>query len=289
MRKLLSAALILALASMPVSADTERKRHAEKPNYDAYKDFLNLKLSLIPDGKLEMGKPVSVMAKLVDMRGGRAVTSEDLANVHAARFHLLLIDPTMTDYQHIHPQPGDLPGVYTFTFTPKKAGGYRGWADVKPLATGNQQFVVADLGRPIGGGIDKSQKYESVVDGYKFTLAFDNAPAVKGESMGTVSVATTAGQPVTTLEPVMGAYAHIVGFYDDFRTVVHTHPMGTEPTSDSQRGGPEMMFHLKPAKAGFVRLFAQVRIDGKDIYAPFGVTVAEEKKGMSFDFEAPDW
>jgi hypothetical protein len=56
--------------------------------------------------------------------------------------------------------------------------------------------------------------------------------------------------------------------------VLHIHPLGKEPTLESQRGGPKLEFHIAPEKPGFVKFFAQVRIDGKDLFAPFGVTIA---------------
>ena len=33
-------------------------------------------------------------------------------------------------------------------------------------------------------------------------------------------------------------------------------------------------FHIEPTKPGFLKLFAQVRVDGRDIFLPFGVDVA---------------
>lgn len=66
--------------------------------------------------------------------------------------------------------------------------------------------------------------------------------------------------------------AHIVGFADDYRSVLHVHPMGVR-ADPSERGGPRLDFHIEPAKPGFVKLFAQVRIGGKDLFAPFGMVV----------------
>ena len=90
--------------------------------------------------------------------------------------------------------------------------------------------------------------------------------------MGKITVSKD-GKPFTQLEPVMGAYAHIVGFSEDRKTVVHIHPMGEEPMNASDRGGPELSFHIEPGKSGFNKLFAQVRVDGKDVFAPFGIIV----------------
>ncbi len=49
--------------------------------------------------------------------------------------------------------------------------------------------------------------------------------------------------------------------------------MGKEPIKTSERGGPELQFHVEPNKAGFIKLFAQVQINGKTLFVPFGVTV----------------
>ena len=71
----------------------------------------------------------------------------------------------------------------------------------------------------------------------------------------------------------MGAFAHGVGFSSDLEAVLHVHPHGAEPQSKAERAGPEIAFHVSPDRAGFYRLYIQVRINGRDIFAPFGVHV----------------
>ena len=161
-----------------------------------------------------------------------------------------------------------------FDFTPLKNGSYRVWADVIPVATGKQEYVQADMGSPAEekASIDKATSMTATVEGYTFTLALDGEPKAGAPVMGSVTV-NKDGQPFTQLEPVMGAFAHVVGFTEDYNSVLHVHPMGKEPSSDAERGGPKLEFHIEPEKAGFVKLFAQVRIGGKDIFAPFGVNV----------------
>src|SRR5258708_7478799 len=56
---------------------------------------------------------------------GKAIAPEDLAVMHTKLLHLLVVDPTLGDYQHIHPEPGPRPGDWTFTMTPKRTGLYR--------------------------------------------------------------------------------------------------------------------------------------------------------------------
>jgi len=258
--------LCLIAAACSTLAPDKPKPVAAKPT---------IRLTLLPQDTPKVGHPVMVLAKLERLQERTIVTADQLETVHTQKFHLLLVDSTMTDYQHIHPQPTKTPGVYSFTFTPKVAGGYRAWADITPVG-GKEEFDMSEeLGAHRAGAINKTESHSANVGGYHFTLSFDKPPVEGGESMGTIMVTDHKNNPVMTLEPVMGAYAHIAGFYDDFRTVAHMHPMGAEPTGAHDRGGPELQFHFEPARTGFVKFFAQVQIAGKDMMVPFGVMVGK--------------
>jgi hypothetical protein len=224
---------------------------------------------------LKAGETQKLTLRLTSRVTGKPLTFADLKEVHTQKLHLLVIDPTLTDYQHLHPVEGQNAGEFVVDFTPRKDGMYRLWADVVPVATGQQEYILADL-----GAVDPAAKPVSVlsntttVDGYTFTLTFDTPPKAKAAAMGTLTV-TKEGIPFAQLEPVMGAFAHVVGFPVDFQSVVHIHPMGKEPENANERGGATLMFHIEPEKAGFIKMFAQVRIKGKDIFAPFGINVGE--------------
>lgn len=230
-------------------------------------------LSLTPQSDIQAGKTTKVTAKLTLAKDGTVLGEDALKEAHTRKLHLLVVDPSLSDYHHIHPTP--LPsGEWSFDFTPLKNGPYRVWADVIPVATGKQEYVATDIGAPSQekAAIDKATVMTSTVDGYTFALALEGEPKAGAAVMGNITV-TKDGKPFTQLEPVMGAFAHVVGFTEDYNSVLHIHPMGKEPTSDTERGGPKLEFHIEPKKPGFVKLFAQVRIGGKDIFAPFGVMV----------------
>lgn len=233
-----------------------------------------VKLVLEPAAALEAGKTTQVTVKLNAIADGKPLTFDDLKEAHTKKLHLLMIDPSLSDYHHIHPVAGKNPGEYVFDFTPLKNDSYRVWADVIPVATGKQEYVQTDMGSPAEekASINKATSMAATVEGYTFTLALDGQPKAGAPVMGSVTV-TKDGQLFSQLEPVMGAFAHVVGFTEDYNSVLHVHPMGKEPDSDAERGGPKLEFHIEPEKAGFVKLFAQVRIGGKDIFAPFGITV----------------
>lgn len=229
-------------------------------------------VKLVPDAPLVPGEEVGVTLTLRHAASGKPVTLADLKEVHTSKLHLLIIDPSLTDYHHIHPVAGNMPGEYRFRFTPQE-NHYRVWADVTMAKSGRHSYVDADMGDGAAiASIEKTQRLSTTVDGYDFTLSFED-PLRKGEAAMANLTVSKEGKPFTKLEPVMGAYAHLVGFGEDFDSILHIHPLGEEPKTASDRGGPALMFHLEPQEAGFVKLFAQVRIDGKDLFAPFGVMV----------------
>lgn len=208
-------------------------------------------------------------------KDGSPVTVNDLQEAHTEKIHVLIIDPTLTDYHHEHPVPGSAPGEYRFSFTPQKAGAYRMWADLVPADSGKQEYVIADLGgTPSTGEIPgRAASFTTTVDGLTYAVTFDGPLKAGTAAMGTLTVKDANGAVFAALEPIMGAYAHIVGFSEDFKTIAHIHPMGDEPKNPSDRGAGELQFHIQPEKPGLVRLFAQVQIGGQSKFAPFTLNV----------------
>ena len=212
---------------------------------------------------------------ILKKKNGSPVTLNDLKETHTEKIHVLLIDPTLTDYHHEHPVPGSVPGEYRFSFTPKKKGAYRMWADVVPIATGKQEYVIADIGgAPSAGPIpDRASSLKAIVDGLTYSVELKEPLKAGRMTMSTLVVKKTDGSIFRNLEPIMGAYAHIVAFSEDYKTIAHVHPMGDEPKSSRDRGVGELQFHIQPANAGLLRVFVQVQIEGQSKFAPFTLAV----------------
>lgn len=241
----------------------------------------SMKLTVLGGAPLAAGRRADVRLRLA-RNDGTPVRPGDLLVMHTQRIHLLINDRTLTDYHHEHPAPTEVPGEYVFSFTPLRGGPYRMWADVVPAATSVQEYVVADiLGSSDGGPPAKVLSNSAVLDGLKFTLEIESGGAeVRAEEtyLGRVTVTEAAtGKAFTGLEPVMGAFAHLVGFNEDERTVVHIHPAMADPTRAEERGGPVLPFRLYVPTEGYYRLYCQVGVGGKMIFPVFGVEVASAK------------
>jgi hypothetical protein len=223
-------------------------------------------------------QPGQLMQAVLHLRRGEnePVTPAELIETHTRKIHLLIVDGSLTDYHHEHPQPTTTPGDYAFEFTPRKPGPYLAWADLRPGPLGLQEYektVIPGNGNsaPIS---DKEQRLVGDADGLHFELSLTQPVLKLGKPTDArLRVTRPDGSGFDQLEPVMAAFAHLVGFNEDKETVLHLHPMGAPITGAMERGGPQLDFKIYATKPGFVRLFAQVQIGGRQVFVPFGIWV----------------
>ena len=90
-------------------------------------------LELAPDEPLAVGKPTEVTARV--LIGTKPIRPHEIAITHTQKLHLLIIDPTLEDYHHLHPTPDGMTGDWRFTFTPNKPGPYTAFAELVPMRT----------------------------------------------------------------------------------------------------------------------------------------------------------
>lgn len=225
----------------------------------------------ISPSTLQAGEENEVILFIQDKQA-KPVDVSQFEVVHTQPVHLLIIEPGLSDYHHEHPIQ-KATGQYAFSFTPQTACSYRIWSDVQ-LKGSYQHYIPVDLkgAEDCNELIDKTVNLEASSQGYDFKLELEG-DLKAGEAVFANMSISKDGQLVDFLEPVMGAFAHMVGFYEDYETIAHIHPMGKEPTEDTERGGPTLRFHIEPEQAGYLKLFAQVQIDGKQVFAPFGLVV----------------
>jgi hypothetical protein len=203
------------------------------------------------------------------------VTLDQLMETHTKKIHLLIVDQSLTDYHHEHPQPNGTPGDYSFNFTPAKPGNYYAWADLRPLPLGLQEYdktIIAGTANP-EPLTDKATRMAADAHGFHFELTLPKDGVKVGVPTDATLHITREGKDFDQLEPVMAAFAHIVGFNQDGETVLHMHPIGPAISDEKMRGGPILTFKLYTTKPGFTRLFAQVQVNGQQIFAPFGFEV----------------
>jgi hypothetical protein len=236
-----------------------------------------IRAEIVADSPLKVGRRANLRIRLIFIDDNQPVRLADLEEVHTRKIHLLISDVTETDYHHEHPEPtGD--GEYAFSFIPQRPDTYRVWADLLPVRTHVQQYSVADIpsSTPRRGKMEENEpeNRHAEIDGYKFDLSFEKELIHERDTVaGKLRVTEPDGQPCKKLGVVMGAFGHFVGFSDDFSTVLHLHPIGPLITDPEAQSGPELHFYFRSNRTGLFRLFAQVKIEGKDFFPRFVLRV----------------
>ena len=222
------------------------------------------------DQPLQAGKPCNA-GLILTHRNGQPLTSEELAIVHTEKLHLFVADSSLKDYHHIHPQPTGQPGVLAFSFTPNSSSNYMAWADFTLLKDGQNHRLRMEMPSMADRNIPPSIRANSRAeqDGLRFEWISDPLQQ-NAETIVEVRITDASNKPVTDLQPVMGAFAHLVGFSADGQSIIHTHPLGGETTDPAARGGPDMLFHVEPDCSGATQFYLQVRRNDEDVYVPFG-------------------
>lgn len=220
--------------------------------------------------------------------GGKPVGPVDLLTVHTRKLHLMLVDPTLRDYQHLHPEPGDRPGEWVFAHTPEHGGAYRVFADFTPAATGRGLYSFAEYtaaGEPGAEWRAPALGEEVEREGYVLRLDSEKGAVKAGAPGGLVfSIRAKDGAPVP-MQPVMGAYVHTTAFDEARSGFAHLHPRaepgGAEPAKsgsaeppppkDARR--PGFAFDVMIPRAGRYFVWAQFSVGGEEWFQPFVVMV----------------
>ncbi|WP_280462068.1 hypothetical protein [Nocardia carnea] len=177
---------------------------------------------------------------------------------HEKDLHLILVRRDMTGYQHLHPTLG-ADGTWSAPVNLGRAGDYRVFAD----------FVTAD-GQPftLGTELRVAGRYgpqalpapatTATTGDYTVEL---NGTLAAGQSTDLTLTVSRDGQPVTDLQPYLGAYGHLVALRAADLGYLHVHPAG-HPGDGTTPAGPGVRFAVTAPGAGDYRLFFEFRHAG---------------------------
>lgn len=203
---------------------------------------------------------------------GKPVVPEDLLVTHTRRLHLLIVDPTLRDYQHVHPEPTRTPGEWRFEFTPRLGGLYRFFGDFTPVATGRGLYASADaqVAAVLGMVVEVPEKFGPAVDlhGYRFALEVPGSRARAGQAFDLRFAVRKADGGRVPLEPVMGAFAHLVAFDRERSGFAHLHPTDVDLARPPDAVQPVLNFKLTIPRAGDYVVWAQVNLAGNEEFVP---------------------
>ena len=189
----------------------------------------------------------------------------DYTREHEKDLHLIVVRRDLTGFQHVHPRLDPATGTWS-TDVDLTPGTWRVIADFTPA--GWEGITLADDVSAAGEfrpedlpPDDRTTTLGTSEGTYTVRLEGDTAP-------GAGTVLTTRieldGEPVTDLEPYLGAYGHLVAIRAGDLGYLHVHPEEGEP-------GPEVDFATAFPTPGTYRLFLDFQHRGVVRTAAFTV------------------
>lgn len=217
--------------------------------------------------------------------GGKPIGPADLLLSHTQKLHLLIVDPTLSDYQHIHPEPGRWNGEWVFDFKPERPGTYRVFADFTPVVTQRGLYAAVDFDVPGEVANVIQTVYTTIqVNNLNFELVTPGRfrAGVSADLILRIQSPGAEKKPVP-LQPVMGAFAHVVAFDEKRSGFAHLHPQQTDLSKPPDAVRPELNFKVLIPNPGRYAIWAQVKLVDEEIFVPFWVDVLPGGKD-----DAPD-
>ena len=204
----------------------------------------------------------------------------DLPVVHEHPMHLTIVSADLSRFDHVHPVPqpdGSLQLDYRFP----AAGQYVLFAEYMPAGERDQVFRF-----PLSVGVP-----QTACPPPPLRPTVGSATAIAGHPEMTAELVcqprallagthamllfrlTDRGQPVTDLEPYMGAMGHCAIVSQDTGRFLHCHPEQLYPPHADTRGGPDLAFHAMFPAPGLYKVWGQFQRAGKVVVADFVVRV----------------
>lgn len=201
---------------------------------------------------------------------GAAVTK--YTSSHERDLHLIVTRSDGSEYRHVHPVLDEATGTWSTPWTWDQGGSYRVFADFTPAGAEASALTLTRTVQVAGDFVPATPQANRVdqVDG--FTVSVDGDMVVGSPSELTLSVARD-GEPVTTLEPYLGAFGHLVALRQGDLAYLHVHASGDEPRA-GDTAGPKIAFTAEAPTAGRYLLYLDFQVEGKVHTAEFVLDAA---------------
>ena len=178
---------------------------------------------------------------------------------HEKDLHLIVVRSDGAQFRHVHPALDAGTGTWSLPWSWNAAGTYRVFADF--AADGSDPVTLART-------VDVAGSFEPVVPatsastsiaGFDVSIVGELVPGSASELTLTVR---RDGEPVTTLQPYLGAFGHLVALREGDLAYLHVHPEGAEPSGPTALAGPDVRFAAHVPTAGRYLLYFDFQVDG---------------------------
>ncbi|SEC05850.1 hypothetical protein [Paenibacillus sp. GP183] len=218
-------------------------------------------------GDMAMPNQDTTISIKIQDKDGKPIDKFD--TVHEKQMHFIIVSKDLSFFNHIHP---DYKGNGEFTVTTQfpTAGEFKVIADITPTGMGamsKSQWMTVQGASPAQKSIEPETTLTKVVDGKEVTLSFDHLMAGMELNLNFNIKDAASKQPVTDLQPYLGAVGHVVILTQDAENYLHVHPTVEKAT------GPDAKFMATFPHSGVYKIWGQFQQNGKVFTVPYVVKV----------------
>ncbi|WP_042166414.1 hypothetical protein [Paenibacillus gorillae] len=189
--------------------------------------------------------------------------------VHEKKMHLIIVNKDLSYFSHIHPDY-EGGGQFTITTSLPAAGEYKWIADFKlegGSALNRSEWMTVQGNAPALKPVEPDEQLVKTVDGKQVTLSMDHLMANMELSLNFHIADASTKEPISNLQPYLGAVGHVVILSEDAEQYLHVHP------TEERSTGPDASFMTTFPHSGVYKIWGQFQQDGKVFTVPFVVKV----------------
>ncbi|PYI50839.1 hypothetical protein [Paenibacillus flagellatus] len=221
--------------------------------------------------KLSAAKPqagaVTTVSVQVEDKNGKPVEAFDIS--HEKMMHLIVISKDLSYFDHIHPEyKGN--GRFDIDTRFPAGGEYKLYADYVPKGGSTvtkSEWIRVEGNAAASVPVTPDANLVKAVDGKEVKLSIDGLAAGKDASLTFHIADEKTKQPITDLQPYLGAVGHVVIVSGDAEQYLHVHP------TEEKAKGPDAKFMTKFPNSGVYKIWGQFQHNGKTFIVPFVVKV----------------
>jgi hypothetical protein len=222
---------------------------------------------------------VNLNFKVFDADTGTEVTQFDIINDKL--LHLVIVDESLKFFNHIHPENSG--SQFNIATQFPHNGVYHLYVNYQPKGGAEQQvgFSLQVGGNETVVKLEPDTTLSKIVGNKAVGLSTSKNESFLASlmSMGAQTLVfsfkdTQTNQPITNLEPYLGAFGHLVLINQDTYEYIHVHPIASE---NPNAGGPEVKFLpaalYSKINPGIYRIFGQFKHLGEVFVVDFTIKV----------------
>jgi len=229
-------------------------------------DNVNIRWEIEEEPASESGRETYIR---LEIRTDDGSPVEEFEINHEKLLHLIVVSKDLSYFRHIHPEyKGN--GVFEIANEFPAGGEYRLIADFQPAGGDSMTKMewVKLAGEPATPvPVVPDANWEKTVQGNRVRLAIGRPEATEETTLTFSVTDEKTGQPVTDLQPYLGAIGHVVILSEDGERYVHVH------AEEGQGTGPEAVFGTHFPKSGIYKIWGQFQRDNQVFTVPYVVNV----------------